>query len=117
MTLRMIWMVICVTGAFDANAQKIGKTQQPMLTATEVQIYNGSKEEMWFTLCAKRDGACKDFSLESGEDKTYKKAKFIRISTAGKSTLKYQLKNKERYKLAWDKEKRQWNVFHMVAQK
>lgn len=115
MTIRMIIMAICLIWVTDALGQKIGKKQQPILQATELQIYNGSSEELKFKLCAKRDGDCKEFSLKSGKDGTYNDAKFISIGTAGRHTLKYQLENKERYKLAWNGQKRQWDVFHIVS--
>jgi hypothetical protein len=110
----VILSVGCVASSRAAQ-EHVGRIQQPMMVKQEVFLVNSSGAPLRFELSCDKSN-WDTHGLSANASKSYEVCRdvthiFIRISTNGRPGVQYRLQGQQRYRLAWNKEKDEWDVF------
>ena len=105
----------CVASSPVATQERVGRIQQPMMVKEEVFLVNSSSGLLRFELSCDKSN-WDTHGLSSNVSKSYQvcsdvKHIFIRLSTNGRPGVQYRLQGQQRYRLAWNEEKGEWDVF------
>ncbi len=91
--------------------QEAGSSSQPSVSPGEVYIFNSTQRSLVIGL-RPADGGWASFTLQPNTGYNYTRAHVVRINTEGRS-VEYSMEEKQRYYLAWNEEKRLWDIFRM----